>query len=264
MSLQAIRRRTRSGASSGASEMLEVYIGMRFGGWALSGQTQAWEAHESPEQGLERWARDIGERHGRPWRKARANLWLSGGLARPFLFGPVAGIQGWREAEVIAAAAAPEWTGLVGPCRVRLEAWPGEASTVCTALDASLSDAIESTTRSCRITWRNVRPRWAVELDAALGKRPSTALFAVSEEDAFTLLCESTSSGAASTGMSIAATYSPALDEAEASALWHRMKISFAVEGQDAMQVHVSTPDQGISMSPARDGAWPLAAGTVT
>ena len=237
---------------------------MRSGGWTLGGQTQAWEAHEVPGQGLERWARDIGQRHGRPWRKARADLWLSGGLARPFLFGPVAGIKGWQEAEVVAAAAAPEWTGLAGPCRVHLEAWPGEASTVCTALDASLSDAIESTARACRITWRNVRPRWAVALDAALGKRPSTALFAVSEEDAFTLLCESTSSSPASPGMSVAATYSPALDEAEARALWHRMRISFGVEDHDAVQAHVSTPGQGMSMLPEPGGSWPPATGAMT
>jgi hypothetical protein len=244
--------------------VIEVYIGLRSGGWALGGQTQAWEAHESPALGLERWACDIGERHGHPWRKARADLWLSGALARPFLFGPVAGIKGWREAEVVAAAAAPEWTGLVGPCRVRLEAWPGEDSTVCTALDASLSDAIESIARSCRITWRNVRPRWSVALDAALGKRPSTALFAVYEEDAFTLLCESTSSGTASPGMSVAATYSPALEEAEAKALWHRMKISFGVQDHDAVQVSVSTPGQGGSMSPELGGSWPPTGGAAT
>src|SRR5207245_1953611 len=105
------------------------------------------------------------ERHARRWRKARVVLWLSGGLARPYLCGPVDGLAGWKEAEAFAAAAAPEATGLEAPCRVRLEDWPGEVPALGTAIDASLSESIDALARSRRIVWRSVRPRWTAVLE---------------------------------------------------------------------------------------------------
>src|SRR5690348_5998222 len=134
MSSRVIPPSRRSDAWWGASEVIEIYIGQFSGGWALDGQTQGWSVHADPLPGLERWIGEVEARHASRWRKARVDLWLSGGIARPFVCGPVAGLSGWREAEAFAAAGAAEATGLAGACRVRLEDWPGDGATVATAL----------------------------------------------------------------------------------------------------------------------------------
>ena len=248
--------------------MIEVYIGLQSSGWALDGLTQAWSSHADPAQGLERCAREIGQRHSSRWRRARVDLWLSGGLARPFLCGPLAGLTNWREAETFADAVAPESTGLDGPCRVRLEDWPGDAAVVGTAIDAALADAFDAVAKSCRISWRSIRPRWAAALGDMLAQRPSTRLVAVAEEDALTLLCGSTASGTSPGGLELASTYAPAPDAAQAAALWHRVLLSQDVAADDAWLVQVVVPEQGVETmvsTPDRGGAWPrfaqLAAG---
>lgn len=240
--------------------MIEVYIGLHSGGWALDGRTQGWSAHADPVQGLERWAREIGQRHAGRWRRARADLWLSGGLARPFLCGPLAGLTNWPEAETFASAVAPEATGLRGPVHVKLEDWPGDASAVGTALDAALAQAIDAVADSCRIAWRSIRPRWAAALDDMLAQRVSTALVAVAEEDALTLLCASTTSSASLGDLELAATYAPVPDPAQATALWHRVMLSHDVSVDDAWLMHVALPEQGgelASSGPDRGCGWP-------
>ncbi len=248
--------------------MIEVYIGLNSGGWALNGRTQGWSAHADPAQGLERWARVIGQRHAGRWRWAQATLWLSGGLARPFLCGPLAGLTSWREAETFAAAVAPEATGLDGPCRVQLEDWPGDALALGTALDATLAEAIDAVANSSRIAWRSIRPRWAAALDDMLAQRPSAALVAVAEEDALTLLCSPTTSVASPGGLELASTYAPAPDPAQATTLWHRVMLSHDVPADDAWLVHLAVPEVGVEGTVStsdRSGVWPrlvqLAAG---
>ena len=240
--------------------MIEIYIGLHSGGWALDGRTQGWSAHADPAQGLERWAREIGQRHAGRWRWARADLWLSGGLARPFLCGPLAGLTSWREAETFAAAVAPEATGLAGPCRVQLEDWPGDAAALGTALDVTLAEVIDAVAKSCRVAWRSVRPRWAAAIDHMLAQRPSTALVAVAEQDALTVLCGSTTSVASPGGLALASTYVPAPDPAQATALWHRLMLSNDAPAEDAWLLHLATPEEGgeaaVSASD-RSGPWP-------
>jgi hypothetical protein len=240
--------------------VIEVYIGLHSGGWALDGRTQGWSAHADPVQGLERWAREIGQRHAGRWRWTRADLWLSGGLARPFLCGPLAGLKSWREAEAFAVAVAPEATGLEGPCRVQLEDWPGDVSAIGTALDAVLAEAMDAVANSCRISWRSIRPRWAAALDDILAQRLSTALVAVAEEDALTLLCGSTTAVASPRGLELASTYAPAPDPAQTTALWHRLMLSHDVPADDAWLVHLAVPEEGVELAvPTSDrgGAWP-------
>jgi hypothetical protein len=143
---------------------------------------------------------------------------------------------------------------------VYLEDWPGEASVVCTAIDAAFVDEVEAVARSCRISWRNVRPRWAAALDDMLSARPHTALVAIAEEDAFTLLCGAGSNAPASR-VEVAATYSPAPDEAQAVALWHRLMLSHDVPRDQAWLMHLPAPpvaEQDSAPSPSEDGGrWP-------
>lgn len=220
--------------SWGASDVIEIYIGKFSGGWALNGQSQTWSSHADPLAGLERLVAEVEACHASRWRKARVDLWLSGGLARPFVCGPIAGLDGWREAAAFAAAGAADATGLEGPCRVHLEDWPGDGPTVATALDTALAEAIDTFARSRRIAWRSVRPRWAAALDELLAQRASAMLFALAEEDALTLLCGSRDTGAAASNLQLASTYAPSPDSGQAQALWHRVMLSHDVRPDEA------------------------------
>ena len=232
--------------------MIEIYLGQFSGGWAWEGRTQGWTAHVTPVAGLDRWIAEIEARHASRWRRARVDLWLSGGLARPFVCGPVTGLAGWLEAEAFAASGAGEATGLETPCRVRLEEWPGRAPTVATALDAALAEAIESFAASRRITWRSVRPRWAAALDELLAQRPSAMLFALAEEDALTLLCGTRDVESAVSHLQLASTYAPAPDQVHAQALWHRLMLSQDVQPDGAWFGHL---EDGAQADPAVAGA---------
>jgi hypothetical protein len=184
--------------------------------------------------GLERWIGEIETRLASRWRKARVDLWLSGGLARPFVCGTVAALAGWHEAEAFAAASAAEATGLDGACRIRLEGWPGDGPVLGTALDLALAEGIDRLATSRRITWRSVRPRWATALDELLAQRPSAMVFALAEEDALTLLCGPCDTGSAASNLELASTYAPSPDKAHAQAIWHRMMLSRDVQPDDA------------------------------
>ena len=246
--------------------MIEIYLGMFSGGWALDGRTQGWSSHDVAWQALERWTQDIEEQHASRWRKVRIVLWLSGGLARPYLCGPISGLTSWSEAETFAVAAAPEVTGFEGPCCVQLEDWPGDAPALGTAIDVSLAESIHALARSRRIVWRSVRPRWAAVLDEALAHRPSIGMVAFAEEDALTVLggpslnVPSTSSF----GFDLAATYSPSPSRIQAMALWHRMLLSRDLQSDDAWFEHLeSIAERGGTDAAAEDGnptMWPSAA----
>ncbi len=243
--------------------MIEIYLGTFSGGWAIDGRTQGWSSHVAAPEGLERWVGDIARRHASRWRKPRVVLWLSGGLARPCLCGPVAGLSGWQDAEAFAASAAPEATGLEGPCQVRLEDWPGEVPVLCTAIDAALGDAIQALAKSHRIVWHSVRPRWAALLDEALLRTPSTRLVCLAEEDALTLVGGPASNWppAPAAGFELASTYAPAPDADQATALWHRMLLSLDVQPDDAWFAQLEPVVEGEATAPvagaANAPAWP-------
>jgi hypothetical protein len=241
--------------------VIEMYLGTFSGGWAIDGLTQAWSAHTEPLLALAHWAREIEQERAGRWRKARVALWLSGGLARPFLCGPVAGLTNWAEAEAVAVAAAPEATGFDGPCRVQLEEWPGDAAALCTAIDAPLAQAIDEIARVRRVAWCSIRPRWATLLDEALAERPSVRLLAFAEEDAFTLLGGSSPQGVPTAGFELAATCSPAPSADRTTALWHRTVLSRDVQTDDAWLARLVTPPSGAGSSTADDAPsrsrWP-------
>jgi hypothetical protein len=239
--------------------VIEIYVGQFSAGWAVDGQTQGWSAHATPLAGLERWIGEIEARHAHRWRKARVDLWLSGGLARPFVCGPVAGLRGWRDAETVAASAAAEATGLGGACQVRLEDWPGEEPALATALDASLVEAIENFETSRRIRWRSVRPRWAAALDERLAQRPSPRLFALAEEDALTVLCAARDSTDEVGNVQLASTYAPPPNKEDARALMNRLVLSNEAQPDDVWFVSLEggEPAAPAQAAGGRRPGWP-------
>lgn len=243
MSSQGIRRSKRSGVSWAGCDVIEMYLGMHIGGWAIDGRTQAWSAHDDPVAALEAWTGEIERQRAGRWRKASVALWLSGGLARPFLCGPVAGLAGWDEAEAMAIGTAPDATGFGVPCHVRLEDWPGEASALGTAIDAVIAQAVVDVARARRLAWRSVRPRWAGLLDEALARHALVSLIACAEADALTILGGSTGvQDGATNEFELAATYAPAPAADRSRALWNRTVLSRDVRPEDTWFAQVGTP----------------------
>jgi hypothetical protein len=240
-----------------------MYLSMHSGGWAIDGRTQAWSAHDDALSALDSWAGEIERQRVGRWRKASVTLWLSGGLARPFLCGPVAGLAGWGEAEAMANAMAPEATGFDVPCRVRLEDWPGDASVLGTAVDAAVAQAVVEVARARRLAWASVRPRWAGLLDEALARYASVSLIACAEEDALTVLGGATSVQQGAAGeFELAATYSPAPAADRSTALWNRTMLSRDVRPEDAWFARVETPGPELGRPAAPDAGvvgWPEA-----
>ncbi|MGN6527144.1 MAG: hypothetical protein ACTHL8_12230 [Burkholderiaceae bacterium] len=237
--------------------MIELYLATAAGGWAVDGVVQGWRAHASAVDALAAWAQEIARARGSRWRRARVDLWLSGGLARPFVCGPLGGLAGWREAEAAAAGIAPDATGLAGPCAVALEDWPGDA-TLATAIGQPLADAIATHGgRRGSIAWRSVRPRWAAALDDALRERPRLRLrlFAFVEDDALTMV-GGPSSEAAAVPFDHAATRAPAPDAADLEALWQRTLLGRDLSPQDASIMRLDTAASSSGPTP---GNWPRA-----
>ena len=242
--------------------MIELYLGLHAGGWASDGRTQAWRAHDEPLGALAGWARAIAEAQthswARRWRRVSIDLRLSGGLARPLLCGPVDGLHRWPEAEALAAATAPDATGLAGPCRALLEDWPGDGMALATAVDESLAALVDALPRAHRIRWRSVRPCWAVALDEALRQRPDLRLFAFAEADALTLLGgPAREVGAPSFDQ--AATHAPSPERDHAGALWQRTLLARDVPSDEALFVQLATPEVEAEASPDEGarGCWP-------
>lgn len=235
--------------------MIELYLATAAGGWAVDGVVQGWRAHASAVDALAGWSQEIARARGSRWHRARVDLWLSGGLARPFVCGPLGGLAGWREAEAAAAGMAPDATGLAGPCAVALEDWPGDAA-LATAIGQPLAAAIETHGgRRGSIAWRSVRPRWAAALGDALREHAGLRLFAFVEDDALTTV-GGPSSEAGAVPFDHAATRAPAPDAAELEALWQRTLLGRDLSPQDASIMRLDT---AASSSGSTPGDWPRA-----
>jgi hypothetical protein len=231
--------------------VIELYLSTDSGGWAVDGRVQDWRAHASAAEALAGWAREIAAARGARWRRARVDLWLSGGLVRPFVCGPVAGLAGWREAESVAAAMAPDATGLASPCVVMLEGWPGDGTLV-SAMARALADAIAAPGgRQGAVAWRSVRPRWAAALDAALRRRPGLRLFGFVEDDALTMV-GGPAPGAGGAPFDQAASHAPAPDDDRMDALWQRTLLGRDLLPEDACLLRLEA-----AAADATAGAWP-------
>ncbi len=159
------------------------------------------------------------------WYRQAACVWLSGKIARPFVFGPVQGLKGWREAHDAAAALAPSACGLEGSCVASLESDPGASATLATAVEGRLIEALERGAHEHRYRLVSVRPAWALACEPS--GRPSVGdveLLCVRESDALTVL------GGTATQTVFAATYEPPTSEADLDGLLRRVTASVAVD----------------------------------
>lgn len=242
---------------SAGSSLAHVYVGHSIAGVsrtvAGADADRAWMPCASALQGWQLAAEMLSSGNG--LRRPRIRLWLSGGLARPFLFGPVEGLTRWAEAVEVAANLAPDSTGMAGPCLVWLDAWQAGHACVAVAMQQQLRDGIESVAKRHRLRLAGLRPWWAAVLDSAVeSSEQACRLLAVDEPDSLTILSGSEAA------LDSASSHVPApAPEFLRSALTRRT----LAEGIGADQVRVARllrPDESASIGPESDPKAPFLA----
>jgi hypothetical protein len=177
----------------------------------------------------------------RAWHPQRLHVWLSGVLARPFVFGPVAGLKGWREAHEAVAAAAPMACGLQGPCAAVLEADPSAQPALGTAVELPLLNGIHSAARARGLRVVSIRPAWANATDAP-GRVGSASdqLLCCREPAALTVM-------ALRAGRwTFAATYTPAPSAAEEEKLLNRLQASLGLDAGCVALAAIEANDKNV------------------
>jgi hypothetical protein len=151
--------------------------------------------------------------------RRRLRVWLSGGLCRPFLLPAVQGVVSARETQTVAAALAPQHTGLPGPCAVFIEHALPLAVAVQESRVRQIHDLVA--TAAGRHQLLSIRPWWAEVLRYALAREPALTALGVQDCDSMTLLM-----GRERGGFDSAATYSPVVDQRTAQSVLTRALLS--------------------------------------
>jgi hypothetical protein len=231
------------------AEPVDVYVGLDgcwvSGSGAEQGRAVAFadlaRALRSVQQRVE-----AARRGRRLYRRARLRIWLSGGLARPFVVGPVAGLRRWHEAVALASAAAADATGLAEPCRVVLESWPGEQAALAVAAPAPTLQDIEQETQRLRLPVQSIRPWWCALLERSPSQLSAQAL-AIEDRDALTILRERAGQ------FVLARTYAPKPSADQVAPIIARTALA---EGIEAGDIKLLSADPQTLLAP-----WPHAGG---
>jgi hypothetical protein len=183
---------------------------------------------------------------GPPGRRRRTvlrpsvHVWLTGALARPFLFGPVAGLKGWREAHSAASLIAPANTGLQGPCVACLEASPLVEAVLATAVDDSVLDALYDAAKMRGLRIASIRPAWGCAVNAWPRYAEKDGLLVCGEADAVTVIAMRDGSA------TFAATYAPAPALAELDKLLVRLQASLGFGASATLQSAIAPAVLGV------------------
>jgi hypothetical protein len=167
---------------------VHVYFGLHEGGISSQSDAVEWIAYENLESGLPLLFEKVGCMPRKVWqRNVPVHVWLSGAFARPFLFGPLVGVQTWDEVIAVAEAAAPDASGVEGPCAVQVEAWPDKHPTLATAIRKPLLDAIELAASQNKVRIRSLKPWWSAALNHLISAKPSSDLACINDQDSMIL-----------------------------------------------------------------------------
>lgn len=116
----------------------------------------------------------------------RVAVWLSGGMARPFLIPVVQGIKRWREVEQLAGALAPEATHMQdGPLSVWIGRWHEDKPTLAVATEQALHQTLMALKASHGVRVERISPVWRWAATQAAQDKP---LMLLHETDACTSL----------------------------------------------------------------------------
>jgi hypothetical protein len=166
----------------------------------------------------------------RAWWRTPVQVWLSGALARPFVFGPVAGLKGWREAHDATAAAASIACGLQGPCSAVLEADPSVGPALAIAVELAVLDNIHAAAGARHLRIASIRPAWARATESrGRGGGAGDSMMCCREPAALTVMASRAGN------WTFAATYAPAPSAEEQERLMHRLQASLGIGAEHMM-----------------------------
>jgi hypothetical protein len=224
---------------SAGSDVLDVYLGTAEAGLERGGSRLHWQTHASLEVALDAVFKQAEiERPARWGRKAAVRVWLSGALARPFLCGPISGLNRWRDVETVAQSMATDVTGIAPPCIVQVEEWPSPQAAMAVAIGEQTAQVIETAARAHGIRVKSLRPWWAAALNRALTIDAQARLVAVADGDAMTLL------GGQAGRFDTATGYVPAPSQEQAQQLLARMALTAGVPLDDVVHMRLARADE--------------------
>jgi hypothetical protein len=167
------------------------------------------------------------------------SVWLSGALARPFLFGPVRGLRSWNETNEAAESVAREAFGIDGPWHVVLENDPSSHCVLGTAVLQATIDEIYRTATALRLDVRSTRPAWAEAIDAMPAAMAGATLLSFRDADSLTLL------GMRRDEFDLASTYMPCPGADEIESLLRRLHLSRDLAPQAMHNASINTAANG-------------------
>lgn len=213
--------------------MIDIYLGRSEGGVARDGEPPFWLAYADWRAGVEALFKHASEAVARPWWRAKrpARVWLSGGLARPFLCGPLAGLKRWHEVTAFAQAAASDATGLASPCHVEVQEWPHPHAALAVAINVDTAATVHAAGRAHGIAVQTLRPWWAVAFNQAIGAHNEARLVAVIDADATTLL------GGQTGRFDTATSYVPSPSPEQTDKLLARMALTAGIAQAEVLQL---------------------------
>lgn len=219
--------------SSAQFEGAQAYLGLRCVAWRTGEQPWQWQQVDGLEAGVVAVAAAL--KADAAVRKPRVALWLAGSLARPFIVPPVPGLRSWAEARRLAAALAPDETGLAGPCDVWLDAAPPGHAVLGVAVETAARDTIERVLAAEGVRATAMRPWWTAAIARALDERVALSRIVVAEPESLVVLA-----GRDAT-FSAAATCAPLPSPERAAAWLQRTVLSLGLDEGDGLRVALSS-----------------------
>lgn len=113
----------------------------------------------------------------------RVSVWLSGGLARPFLVPPASGLKRWGDVVQLAQGLAAPCTQLTPPLHVWIGRWRSKSPSLAVAVEKSTMDSLTSLFAKHSLRLGAVEPAWRWVAEQANDR---TGLVLVNERDACT------------------------------------------------------------------------------
>ena len=181
------------------------------------------------------------------------SVWLSGDLARPYLFGPVHGLRGWAEAHTAAKGIALQTCGIDAPCHLVLEGDPSLHCVLGTVVRDEVIEVLYRTAAALRLRIKSIRPAWAEALDQAPAASGGAALVACHDADSSTLI------GWLGDEINLASTYSPRPRAGEIDSLLQRLQVSRDLTPQAMVTATISVAGNGTPIL-SWSGVEPVAA----
>jgi hypothetical protein len=219
--------------SSVRSEGAQAYVGQRCVAWRFGEQPWQWHQADGLEAGAAAVAAALKAEPA--VRKPRVALWLAGSLARPFIVPPVPGLRSWTEARRLAAALAPDETGLAGSCDVWLDAAPPGQAVLGVAVETVARETIERALAAEGVRATSLRPWWTTAIARALDERAALSRIVVAEPESLVVLA------GRDAAFSAAATCSPLPSPERAAAWLQRTVLSLGLADGDGLRVALSS-----------------------